>query len=482
MENREFVKVTKIEKNTTFFMPLVMMVIDYLAVVSAEELALVVRELVPWKTGGMHISWLNFWVTVPVIFILFMQVEKLYKRRAQFWQIIPKILHGCNYAILAVIVLMYVAKISATTSRVFVVLLWLFAFILLTIFRYVSSKFLENIGFLQLPVLLVGSGQKATAVAKGILNDAGMGYKIIGIVAEEKPESDVLKKFPFLGYLDNIDHVIKETEVKNVMFAIEGLPKGKFKTLVYHVQKLVKTVNIVPDFMGFPMSELEIEPLFTEKLVLLKTKNNLARPLNLVIKTVFDYVLTFFGTIAISPILLLIAFWIYKEDPGPIIFKHMRVGKDGKLFPCYKFRSMVTNSQEVLEHLLATNPEAKAEWEANFKLKNDPRVTKIGAFMRRTSIDELPQIFNVLKGEMSLVGPRPIIQKELDVYYKGYEDDYFGVKPGITGMWQVSGRSDTNYDERVELDRWYTANWSVWLDVMILYKTIAVVLLRKGAY
>lgn len=142
---------------------------------------------------------------------------------------------------------------------------------------------------------------------------------------------------------------------------------------------------------------------------------------------------------------------------------------------------MCVDAKEKLAELLANDPAAREEWERDFKLKNDPRITKSGAFLRKTSLDELPQIFNVLKGEMSLVGPRPIIQEELERYGE-YVGDYLMVKPGITGMWQVSGRSDIEYHERVLLDSWYVRNWSVWIDIVMLFKTFAVVAMRKGAY
>ena len=142
---------------------------------------------------------------------------------------------------------------------------------------------------------------------------------------------------------------------------------------------------------------------------------------------------------------------------------------------------MCVDAKEKLEQLLKTNPEAKAEWEKDFKLKNDPRITKSGAFLRKTSLDELPQIFNVLKGEMSLVGPRPIIKDEM-IRYSEYINDYLLVNPGITGMWQVSGRSDTDYKQRVQLDSWYVRNWSVWLDAMLLWRTMKIVAQCKGAY
>ena len=200
------------------------------------------------------------------------------------------------------------------------------------------------------------------------------------------------------------------------------------------------------------------------------------------VKTLFDFTLTAVGTVAISPLLAYIAYRIKKEDPGPIFFAHTRIGKDGKPFPCYKFRSMVVNSKEMLEKHLAENPEARAEWEREFKLKNDPRITPIGQVLRKSSLDELPQIFNVLKGEMSLVGPRPVVQEELDKYYGEAVKEYCSVKPGITGLWQVSGRSDVDYPERVAMDVEYVRTRNLWKDIVILYKTFDVVLNKKGAY
>ena len=183
-------------------------------------------------------------------------------------------------------------------------------------------------------------------------------------------------------------------------------------------------------------------------------------------KTIFDFTLTFIGTICISPLLAYIAYRIKKEDPGPVIFKHMRVGKNGKSFPCYKFRSMCVDAKQMLEKYLR---------------ENDPRVTPIGEFLRRTSLDELPQIFNVLKGEMSLVGPRPIVQEEVP-RYGIHIKKYYSVKPGITGLWQVSGRSDISYSERVALDVEYVVNRNLLKDIQILIKTFDVVFRKKGAY
>jgi exopolysaccharide production protein ExoY len=168
---------------------------------------------------------------------------------------------------------------------------------------------------------------------------------------------------------------------------------------------------------------------------------------------------------------------------SPVIFGHKRIGRDGCEFKCYKFRSMVPNADEVLAHLLATDAGAREEWSRDFKLKDDPRITRVGRFIRKTSLDEFPQLWNVLMNDMSIVGPRPVVKKELDQYYVGpFKAHYLSVKPGLTGLWQVSGRNDMDYSERVELDLAYVCSWGVWSDFMIVMRTVGVMFRRKGAY
>lgn len=195
------------------------------------------------------------------------------------------------------------------------------------------------------------------------------------------------------------------------------------------------------------------------------------------IKTILDFILAFLGIIILSPVYLYIAYKIKKEDGGKIIYAYDCIGKHGKIFKCYKFRSMIENSQEVLKKYLEDDIRARSEWETFYKLKNDPRITKIGAKLRKSSMDELPQLFNVLKG----VGPRQIVKDEIMKFGK-YIDLYYSVKPGITGYWQVCGRSEVDYKTRVEMTVWYINNWSLWLDVKILIKTVSVVLKKTGAY
>jgi Undecaprenyl-phosphate galactose phosphotransferase WbaP len=198
-------------------------------------------------------------------------------------------------------------------------------------------------------------------------------------------------------------------------------------------------------------------------------------------KRALDVIGAGLGLVLLSPFFLVVALLV-RADGGPAFFAHQRVGRGGKLFGCLKFRSMVIDSQARLEALLASDPAARAEWEATRKLKNDPRITRIGRFLRSTSLDELPQLINVLRGEMSLVGPRPVQEAEIDRYYGASAAHYMAVRPGITGLWQVSGRSETSYESRVALDVAYVSRPSLLADFSILLRTPIAVLSRRGAH
>lgn len=204
------------------------------------------------------------------------------------------------------------------------------------------------------------------------------------------------------------------------------------------------------------------------------------RPIGLTAKRVIDIVLAIFGIVLLAPLLIICFVATILTSPGPALFRHRRVGFRGKYFDCLKFRTMATDSSTRLRDLLESDPRAAAEWATTRKLRYDPRVTPIGAILRKSSLDELPQLFNVLKGEMSIVGPRPVTDEEL-VRYSDAIEAYLSCRPGITGLWQVSGRSTTSYEQRVEYDAFYARNWSMALDAKILVVTIPVVLLSDSS-
>ena len=200
-----------------------------------------------------------------------------------------------------------------------------------------------------------------------------------------------------------------------------------------------------------------------------------------VLKRSFDVAVAFSALVFLAPMMLVIAFLIKNKDGGPALFEQTRIGLNGEEFTCLKFRSMVTNAAEELDKLLKSDPAAAAEWAKDQKLRNDPRITHVGRFIRKTSLDELPQLLNILKGEMSIIGPRPIVANEVAKYGSDFQH-YASVKPGVTGLWQISGRNDTTYAERVQLDVTYARDWSFGLDLKIMFLTVPAVLFSKGAY
>lgn len=324
------------------------------------------------------------------------------------------------------------------------------------------------------PILFIGSDKTISDIIYFANHNNCFGINVLNTI-----DSDDLfdnKK------LNQLKRYLKITPLKTVIIAQPTMPSERLFKLIDIIQPLVRNVMFVPNTRGIPIYNLEVKKLFESNILLLGIKNNLTKTSNYILKRIFDICFSLLGMIVILPVSLIICICILIESPGAApIFKHYRVGRMGKLFPCYKFRSMIPHAQEKLKDYLAKNPEAQREWNTFYKLKNDPRITKVGKILRKTSLDELPQIINVLKGEMSLVGPRPIIKDELHYYGKNVRD-YYSVLPGITGMWQANGRSDTGYAERVSLDVWYIRNWSIWIDIALICKTIKAVFCGKGAY
>lgn len=203
---------------------------------------------------------------------------------------------------------------------------------------------------------------------------------------------------------------------------------------------------------------------------------------HLPLKRTFDIVFSVLALLVTFPLFMATAILIRLQSPGPIIYAHERIGRGGRTFKCFKFRSMYIDADERLKELLKNNAALAQEWEKTHKLKKDPRITPIGKFLRKSSLDELPQFLNVLKGDLSVVGPRPVVQAEIQKYFKEKAPKILSIRPGITGLWQVSGRSNTSYDERIALDVHYVENHNFFFDLFLVMKTIPALLTRKGAY
>ena len=469
--------------NKLLISKIIVLIADYVAIVLGTLAAYYLRVNLQILPVSEHFKVDEIYVygIVPIVFLSILLLNNAYSIVAPYWDTMKNLFRSITIGVVVSIVLMYTGHVINDVSRLFVAFAYLFILFFIFSGRFIVGKILSKVGYLTIPVLLVGAGKTAELVKKSLDRMPIATYKIIGYVDDKPKSSTIANQYPCLGAFKDVETVIKETGVQTVLICAPGLESKKLVSLINRLQLLVKRVSFVPELFGLPTSNITARGMMEEQAVVLRVQNNLARKSNRIMKRIFDIVATVCGGIFILPFMLIIAIIIYLDSGGPIIYKQKRVGRDGKEFNFYKFRSMVKNADTILEEYLNTHEDEKKEWQKNFKLKNDPRVTKIGKIIRKTSIDELPQLWNVLIGDMSLVGPRPLLPNEVE-RYSNYIEDYKLVLPGLTGVWQVSGRSDTTFEERVIMDSWYIHNWSIWIDIVYLLKTVLVVVKSKGAY
>ncbi|HCA3713661.1 TPA: undecaprenyl-phosphate galactose phosphotransferase WbaP [Klebsiella pneumoniae] len=420
-----------------------------------------------WVLSGCCIAWYG------------MRLRHYFYRKT-FWYELKEVLR--TLIIFSIIELAVIAFSKWYFSRYLWLMTWILAALLVPLSRMVVKRFLNKYNLWLRETWIIGSGRNAKEALAAINSEKNLGFKIVGFISpadNAKKNDELIEGIRVIqadqAWLKKID--------KKMQFIV-AVETEQSEVRNYWLRHLMingyRYVSVIPTLRGMPLDSIDMSFIFSHEVMIFRVQHNLAKWSSRLLKRSFDIISSIGIILILSPLLLFI-FTKVKKDGGPAIYGHERVGKNGKLFKCLKFRSMVVNSAEVLKDVLELDPTAKAEWDASFKLKNDPRITKIGEFLRRTSLDELPQLFNVLKGEMSLVGPRPIIAAELE-RYNDEVDYYLLSKPGMTGLWQVSGRSDVDYDTRVYLDTWYVKNWSMWNDVAILFKTVTVVLKKDGAY
>ena len=402
-----------------------------------------------------------------------------YTYRKPFWFELKEILR--TLLIFSVIELAVLAFSKLYSSRYLWISTWTIALLIVPLGRIFVKIYLIKLGLYLKNTIIIGGGRNAIDAYNALISEPYLGFKVKCFISYNKnPRLEELG-IPILNDVkQGIWELITKKSDQFIIALEESETEARDFWLRYLSKKHYRSVSVIPTVRGLPLYSTDMSFLFSYDVILLRMNNNLAKRTSRFFKRTMDIVLSFGLILILSPIFLILYLLIY-IDGGKPIYKHPRIGRDGKLFNCFKFRSMVLDSEEILSELLKQDPECKSEWEKEFKLKNDPRVTKIGSFIRRTSLDELPQLFNVLIGQMSLVGPRPITEKEL-AFYESNVDYYLMAKPGITGLWQVSGRNDIDYETRVYFDSWYVKNWSLWNDIAILFKTIRVVVKKNGAY
>lgn len=433
-----------------------------------------------WPDERGQIRLILFSLVILVSVIWFWSVGH-YSRRKPFWDEFHE-----SLKILAIVAgidatLVYLGKWQF--SRLWLASTWVLAFALLPLVRVAVKRTLLRLGLWLRPTIIIGAGENAREASAALRSEPLMGLDVIAYLApSHSPVADTLAggKTPIFPLDASPMAQLREMDFPHVVIALDADDLQTQQTLINLLSIRYIDLNVIPSLRGLPLLGMEITHVFSHEVLILRVRNNLGRRVARFAKRLFDIVVSF------SLLLLLWPFFAYlgqriRADGAPAIYAHERIGRHGKPFNCYKFRSMIANADSVLAEVLANDQEARMEWERDFKLRNDPRITPIGAFLRKTSLDELPQLWNVLVGDMSLVGPRPIVTEEMERYgdQLGY---YLEARPGMTGLWQISGRNDVDYSARVNLDAWYVRNWSLWYDIVIMLKTVNVVFHKNGAY
>jgi Undecaprenyl-phosphate galactose phosphotransferase WbaP len=344
-------------------------------------------------------------------------------------------------------------------------------------YRWLFRVIATNSGLWGEPVAVAGNGPQTQRTVKFLLERMRLGIRPVVIIDDTgNIDGSLVPRVAMDHFLTNASQM---RSIQTAVLVDSELSETLRNSILDKQSFGFKRLILISDFSW--IGSLGVTPYDLEGLLGLEIRQNLLNKWDQRVKRIVDIIVSLMMGVITLPLTLLLSLLIPLDSHGSILYGQARIGKEGKPIIVWKFRTMVGNADQVLENYLTKNSVAKAEWRANQKLKHDPRVTRVGGFLRRTSLDELPQLWNVLKGEMSLVGPRPIVPEEIERYQQGYLL-YQRVRPGITGLWQVSGRTNVSYADRLHYDEYYVRNWSIWLDIYILLRTIWVVIRGEGAY
>lgn len=462
---------------------LILLAADYHAVLLAQQSALWTRAFLssqPFPQLLLTTNYQIFYLFIPFFYIGLIHYEQLYQRRLPFWEGSSKLIKACTFATFITIGTLFLTGNSQLLSRLYIGILWLCSIFYLIAVQYLTKRILVAAQLWLKPVVAIGSQEGIGILQKSFAAEPGLGYRIVNIISYS-PGRKSLREQLSLNNFDEWQEIITCSGVSEVIIALPELKRTELLRLIYRIQPLVKNVAILPDLQGLPLSNLETDFFFDQKTVLLRVCNNLLVYHNRLLKRIFDLCCGSIFLLVALPIMLVIAVLVKINSPGPIFHDGKRLGKDGRNFRCLKFRTMYVNEHEILQKYLDAHSEAAEEWQRYAKLRTfDPRVTKVGKWLRKYSLDELPQIMNVLKGEMSLVGPRPYLPSEYG-RMSFYKEIILKILPGITGLWQVRGRNEIPFEGRLSLESWYVRNWSIWLDITLLIRTVGAVFRRRGA-
>lgn len=396
-----------------------------------------------------------------------------------FWDEMRAVLRSSSVTLLVIILYLFLLKYSLSRFAVFFSMVLFIPFCLLL--RYTFRRAFFACGLLDTTVLIIGAGKTGELYARKVAEHPFTACRVAGFLDDDDSKQETqVAGLPVLGRIEDFERIQAEHHVDEAVIAIATAPRKLLAHILNRVELRVRCVHYIPDMYMLTTFSASIRDV--DGLPLISASQGLLNPFNRFLKGCMDYVGALIALLLLSPLFIYASWRIKKEEGGAVFFQHSCVGKNLTPFKMFKFSTMVPDAEQRLEEMLKDD-KLRKEFEVAFKFKNDPRITNVGRLLRKTSINELPQLFNVLKGEMSLVGPRPVVKREIEIYYgPTLSQQVFRVKPGMTGYWQISGRSDIDYQQRIEMDLYYIHNWSLWLDIVILFRTIQVILSGRGAY
>ena len=460
---------------------------DVVLVNAAFGLAYIIRYRWQWFRAVDPAYFTDFSAYIPFALLLTglliaaYAMEGLYgeQRGRRVWDDLYGILNGTTTGLGVTIIVVFFWRPLFYSRLIFIytaVLVVLFLSVERVLLRTVLT-YLHRRGIGVSRVLIVGAGELGRMVMRNVVANPGLGYHIVGFLDDNPAKGSTdIGRFRALGPVDRLAEVVPAEEVDEVIIALPWQYYRRIMRVMAECERLGVRARIVPDLFQLQLGRVEVNSLNGVPLLSLR---EMAFPRHQqVVKRVMDVLLASTALVLLAPLMALIALAIKVDSPqGPVLFRQVRVGKDGRYFYLYKFRSMVPEAEALKPRLAAMN-EADGPL---FKIRNDPRLTRVGRVLRRFSLDELPQFFNVVRGDMSLVGPRPALPEEV-AHYEPWHRKRLTVLPGITGLWQISGRSDLTFDEMMLLDIYYVEHWSLLLDLRILLLTVPKVILGEGAY
>jgi Undecaprenyl-phosphate galactose phosphotransferase WbaP len=387
---------------------------------------------------------------------------------------------GSTVASLLAMALTFITRTGLLYSRPILIGGWFLSLFIAPAFRFITRRLAARIGLSGPPAVILGADQAAATVIGMLREQSPPALRPVALFAEEasRPGAAVAG-VPVVGTLEQAPEWAVSHRIGIAIVAVSGTPSTSRMPSLESQATAFSRMIVISDLYGVSGADVIAHDM--QGVLALELRRNLLSRNSLYAKRVMDLVLLCLSLVVTLPLAAVISLAILVESGQPVIFGHLRIGKDGKPFTAWKFRSMIGGADQALTKAVDNLPELREEWNSRQKLRMDPRLTRVGRALRRTSMDELPQLWNVLLGQMSLVGPRPIVADEIPRYGEAIRL-YTQVPPGLTGLWQVSGRSDTTYAERVRLDTHYVRSWSIWMDIVILVRTVWIVLAGTGAY